>query len=224
MQELMTNFKNKHRQMIPLPKIYEGEDTSDSEGLELVDRTRVGRKAAGDSGGKPGGSGSSASKPGGSGGAGGSAGSSSGAGGSRGGGARAGGSVGGSSGARGSGGSAGGGGPDKDSKRGRDDDDPDNDPNKCRKKDPAPKRPIARKEPWQGQPMYGGQYLRPRGCLPPGRQKSGSSLHITDEGKNSAEPLYAPLDQSSAAKDTPGENGGATGQAAQIQGRNSGTL
>ena len=32
MQELMTNFKNKHGQMIPLPKIYEDEDTLDMRG------------------------------------------------------------------------------------------------------------------------------------------------------------------------------------------------
>ena len=33
MQELMTNFKNKYGQTIPLPKIYQDEDSSDSEGL-----------------------------------------------------------------------------------------------------------------------------------------------------------------------------------------------
>ena len=134
--------------MIPLPKIYENEDTLDSEGLELVDGTRVGRKAAGDSGGKPGGSkpgdsGSGASKASGSGGACGSAGGSGGAGGSRGGGARAGGSAGAS------------GGPGKGSKCGCDDD-PDNDPKKRRKTDPTPKpgkHPMARKEPCrQGTP------------------------------------------------------------------------
>ena len=54
MQELRTNFKNKYGQTIPLPKIYEDEDSSDSEGLELADGTKVGKKAtggAGDSGG-----------------------------------------------------------------------------------------------------------------------------------------------------------------------------
>ena len=149
MQELMTNFKNKHGQTIPLPKIYEDEDTLDSEGLELADGTRVGRKAARDSGGKPdgskpGGSGGSASKPGGNGGAGGSAGSSGGAGGSRGGGARAGGSAGGS------------GGPGKGSKHGCDDN-PDDDPNKCRKRDPTPKpgkHPMPRKEPCRQSTPY----------------------------------------------------------------------
>ena len=110
----------------------------------------MGRKAAGDSGGKPGGSkpggsGSGASKAGGSGGAGGSAGGSSGAGGSRGGGARAGGSAGGS------------GGPGKGSKHGRDDDDNDDDPNKCRKTDPTHKPgkyPMARKEPCRQFMLY----------------------------------------------------------------------
>ena len=47
MQELRTNFQNKYGQMIPLPKIYQDEDSSDSEGLELVDGTTVGKKTAG---------------------------------------------------------------------------------------------------------------------------------------------------------------------------------
>ena len=55
MQELMTNFKNKYRQMIPLPKIYQHEDSSDSEGLALEDGTRYGRKTPGGGGGKGGG-------------------------------------------------------------------------------------------------------------------------------------------------------------------------
>ena len=55
MQELMTNFKNKYRQMIPLPKIYQDEDSSDSEGLALEDGTRYGRKTLGGGGGKGGG-------------------------------------------------------------------------------------------------------------------------------------------------------------------------
>ena len=184
MQELMTNFKNKHGQTIPLPKIYQDYDTSDSEGLELADGTKMGRKAARGSGGsKPGGSGGGASKPSGSRGAGGSAGSSGSAGGSGGGGARAGGSAGGSGGARGSGGGAGGGRPGKGSKCGRDDDDDsDNDPNKCRKMDPAPKHPIARKELRQGQPMYGGQYLRPgirQGVVYPPIDRNLSPLYIS---------------------------------------------
>ena len=73
MQELMTNFKNKYGQMIPLPKIYRDEDSSDSEGLALEDRTRYGRKTSGGGGGKgsggqgggrKGGSGSADPKPG----------------------------------------------------------------------------------------------------------------------------------------------------------------
>ena len=52
MQELMTNFKNKYGQTIPLPKIYQDEDSSDSEGLALEDGTRYGRKTPGGGGGK----------------------------------------------------------------------------------------------------------------------------------------------------------------------------
>ena len=54
MQELMTNFKNKYGQAIPLPKIYQDEDSSDSEGLALEDGTRYGRKTPGGGGGKGG--------------------------------------------------------------------------------------------------------------------------------------------------------------------------
>ena len=172
----MTNFKNKHGQMIPLPKIYEDEDTSDSKGLDLADRTRVGRKAAGDSGGKPGGSKpggsvSGTSKASGSGGAGGSAGSSGSAGGSRGGGARAGGSAGGS------------GGPGKGSKHGHDDD-PNNDPNKCRKMDPTPKpgkHPMARKEPRrQGTPYPPVNRNLPVLCISPNKERTELGFHVLD--------------------------------------------
>ena len=62
MQELMTNFKNKYRQTIPLPKIYEDEDSSDSKGLELQDGTRYGRKTPGSQGDK-GSGGSTGPKP-----------------------------------------------------------------------------------------------------------------------------------------------------------------
>ena len=55
MQELMTNFKNKYGQTIPLPKIYQDEDSSDSEGLALENGTRVGKKATGGTGGSGGG-------------------------------------------------------------------------------------------------------------------------------------------------------------------------
>ena len=55
MQELMTNFKNKYGQTIPLPKIYQDEDSSESEGLELEDRTRYGKKTMGGGGSKGGG-------------------------------------------------------------------------------------------------------------------------------------------------------------------------
>ena len=57
MQELRTNFQNKYGQTIPLPKIYQDEDSSDSKGLELADSTTVGKKTTGgtgsSSGGKP---------------------------------------------------------------------------------------------------------------------------------------------------------------------------
>ena len=55
MQELMTNFKNKYGQTILLPKIYQDEDSSDSEGLALEDGTRYGKKTPGGGGGKGGG-------------------------------------------------------------------------------------------------------------------------------------------------------------------------
>ena len=58
MQELRTNFQKKHGQQVPMPAIYGDEDSSDSEGLELVDGTTVGKKkttggASGSGGGKP---------------------------------------------------------------------------------------------------------------------------------------------------------------------------
>ena len=129
----MTNFKNKYGQMIPLPKIYQDKDSSDSEGLALEDGTRYGRKTPGSGGGKgsrsqdggyKGGSRSAGPKPGTS----------------QSGGGGAGGSVGG--GGSGTGGRQPG-------KRGQDDDD-DDDPNKHRKTEDGggPLRPpMARKEP-----------------------------------------------------------------------------
>ena len=47
MREFITNFQKKHGQQVPMPKIYGDEDTSDSEGLELADGTRVGKKTTG---------------------------------------------------------------------------------------------------------------------------------------------------------------------------------
>ena len=94
MQELMTNFKNKYGQTIQLPKIYKDEDSSESEGLELEDGTRYGKKTMGGGGGKGGGGrgggcmggdGSMDPKPGPSGGKGGGDGGSVGGGGSTGG-------------------------------------------------------------------------------------------------------------------------------------------
>ena len=111
MQELMTNFQRKHGKKIPLPKIYADEDSSDSEGLELQDGLMVSRKTPGGSSG----SGKPGRKPS-AGGVGGS-----GRAGSTGGGA------GGSGGTGGSRGGTGGSGAGRGSKRGCNNDDPDDD-------------------------------------------------------------------------------------------------
>ena len=126
MQELRTNFKNKYGQTIPLPKIYEDEDTSEDEGLQLGDGTRVAKKAPG-GGSKDGGKGSSKGgdkgpTPGTSRGDGGSGGT----------------------------GRTGGAGGQRAGKRGRDDDDDEDDPSKRRKTGgdgKAPKLQAAHKEP-----------------------------------------------------------------------------
>ena len=136
MQELRTNFQNKYGQMIPLPKIYQDEDSSDSEGLELADSTTVGKKTAGGAGSSSRGKPRKKSAAGGH---------SSGAGGSGSGdGTHAGGGSGPStSGGGGVGGSRG-------RKRGRDDNGNGDDPNKRRKTGDGggPPRPIvAHKEP-----------------------------------------------------------------------------
>ena len=44
MREFVTNFQKKHGQQVLMPKIYGDEDSSDSEGLELADGTKVGKK------------------------------------------------------------------------------------------------------------------------------------------------------------------------------------
>ena len=111
MREFVTNFQKKHRQQVPMPKIYGDEDTSDSDGIELADGTKAAKKTAGDAGGS--GGGKARKKPA----AGGSAGTGSGGSGAHEGGGPS------TSGAGGSGGK----------KQGRDDDDDDDDPNKCRK-------------------------------------------------------------------------------------------
>ena len=51
MRELVANFQQKHGQQVPMPKIYGDEDSSDSEGLELADGSKVGKKTAGSAGG-----------------------------------------------------------------------------------------------------------------------------------------------------------------------------
>ena len=47
MREFVANFQKKHGQQVPMPKIYRDEDSSDSEGLELADKTKVGKKTTG---------------------------------------------------------------------------------------------------------------------------------------------------------------------------------
>ena len=47
MREFVANFQKKHGQQIPMPKIYRDKDSSDSEGLELADGTKVGKKTTG---------------------------------------------------------------------------------------------------------------------------------------------------------------------------------
>ena len=132
MREFVTNFQKKHGQQVPMPKIYGDEDSSESEGLELADGTKVGKKTTGGTGGS--GGGKPCKKPT-------ASGRSSGAGGT-------GGSDGPStSGAGGSGGK----------KRGRDDDSDDDDPNKRRKTgggDELPKQIVARKKPRKKGTVY----------------------------------------------------------------------
>ena len=125
MREFVTNFQKKHRQQVPMPKIYGDEDTSEEEGLELADGTKVGKKATG------GAEGSGGSKPHKKPAA---SGCSSGAGGTSGGDGPSTSSAGGSGG----------------KKRGRDDDGDDDDPNKRRKTGGGgeqPKQLVAHNEP-----------------------------------------------------------------------------
>ena len=119
MREFIANFQQKHGQQVPMPKIYGDKDSSDSEGLELADGTKVGKKTTGGAGGSGGGKPRKKAVGGGGG---------SGAGGSDGGGGTGAGGGGGvnTSGGGGAGGSGG-------RKRGRDDDGDDDDPNKHRK-------------------------------------------------------------------------------------------
>ena len=203
MQDLITNFQKKHGKKVPLPKLYMDEDSSDSEGLELADGTRVGRKATdgagGSSGGKPGRkptASSSSSGAGGSGGGGGDPGPS-----SRGGGAGGSGGV--------------GDGPGRGSKCGRDGN-PDDDPNKRRKTSDPPKPPrvpMTRKEPQKGKPTYGRQYIRPgvrQGVVYPLLIETYlpcTSVHLTKERKDQVGTTSTGLDQGPIREDTPSEIG-----------------
>ena len=156
MQELFTNFQRKHSKKVPLAKLYMDEDSSDSEGLELADGTRVSRKATdgagGFGGGKPG------RKPT-------AGGSSSGAGGS--------GSVG-----RGPGrGSKCG--------RDDDELDNDPNKRRKTSDPPKPPRvPMARKEPRKSKPTYGRQYIGPgvrQGVIYPPIDRNLSPLYISQK-------------------------------------------
>ena len=141
MQELMTNFKNKYGQTIPLPKIYQDEDSSDSEDLALEDGTRVGKKATCGTGGSGGGRSGKKPSTGGSGGRAGTSGSSS---------ASTSGGIGASTSGGGGVGGSRGDDPGRGRKRGRDNDGDDDDPNKRRKtggEGRPPKQTVARKEP-----------------------------------------------------------------------------
>ena len=110
MREFVTNFQKKHGQQVPMPKIYGDEDSSDSEGLELVDGTKVGKKTTGGAGGSGGGKPCKKAAT------------------------SVGTNTGGGDGASTSGaGRSGGGDPVRGRKRGWDDDDDDDDPNKRRK-------------------------------------------------------------------------------------------
>ena len=178
MQELITNFQRKHGKKVPLPKLYMDEDSSDSEGLELADRTRVGRKTTDGTGGSGGGKLGQKPTTGGS--------SSGGAGGSSGGsGACTGGGGGASTSSGGGVGGSGGDDPGQGRKCGRDDDNPDDDPNKRRKTSQPPKppkRPMARKEPRKGNPAYGGQYIGPgvrQGVVYPPTDRNLAPLYVS---------------------------------------------
>ena len=131
MREFITNFQKKHGQQVPMPKIYGDEDSSDSEGLEMADGTKVGKKTTGGVGGS--GGGKPRKKP------------------------AAGGrssKIGGGDGPSTSGGGAGRSGS---RKRGQGDDGDGDDPNKCRKTGGGgepPKQLVARKEPRKAGTVY----------------------------------------------------------------------
>ena len=126
MREFVTNFQKKHRQQVPMPKIYGDEDTSEEEGLELADGTKAAKKTADGAGGSGGGKPCKKPAAGGRSGEAGGTGSGDGP----------------STSGDGAGGSGG-------RKRGRDNDGDDDDPNKRRKtgKGAPPKPKVARKEP-----------------------------------------------------------------------------
>ena len=137
MREFVTNFQKKHGQQVPMPKIYGDEDTSDSEGIELADGAKVGKKTTSGAGGSGG------SKPRKKPAAGGSASTS--------------GSRGGARDGSGPSTSSGGVGGSRGRKRGWDDDGDDDDPTKRRKTgdgNAPPKPMVAHKEPLKKGTVY----------------------------------------------------------------------
>ena len=137
MREFVTNFQKKHGQQVPMAKIYGDKDTSDSEGIELADGTKVGKKTMGGAGGS--GGGKPRKKPAAS-----DSASTSGGGGSACNGSGPSTSSGGVGGSRGR-------------KRGRDDDGDDDDPTKRRKTgdgNAPPKPMVAHKEPRKKGAVY----------------------------------------------------------------------
>ena len=132
MREFVTNFKKKHGQQVPMPIIYGDEVSSESEGLELADSMKVGKKTTGGAGGSSGGK--PRKKPA-------TGGRSSGAGGTSG----------------GDGPSTSGAGWSGSRKRARDDDDDEDDPNKRRKtggETAPPPQMVTRKEPRKKGTVY----------------------------------------------------------------------
>ena len=208
MQELITNFQQKHGKKVPLPKIYADEDDSDTEGLELADGTKVGKKTTGGAGGS--GGSKPRKKPAASYGA-----STSGAGGS-GGRDEPGPSAG------GSGASGVGSGPGRGSKRGRDEDGNDvPEGPKHRKKDPVPekgKRLPARKEPRKSGGPLPWAWSESRSRVPADQPQLGPSLHNSTEGEDRTRVPCTGLDRKPVEADTSSEVTGEKSQTAQVQG------
>ena len=172
-ERVRRQLQQKYGQQVPMPKIYGDEDSSDSEGLELADGTKVGKKTTGGAGGS--GGGKPRKKPAASGGT----------------------STGGSDGASTSGGGGVGGSGGDDPGRGRkrsrgDEGNGGDDPNKCRKtggEGGPPRLTVAHKEPCKAGTAY------------PPVNPPASPLHLSQEGENHAGPSRVGLDSSTAEND-----------------------